>query len=150
MGWDTSTQIRARDRCSNMERFGDYMSSSPLTLIQVVRHKNAVRDYKCKASELENSIVYRITRCIYSRQELKDEIITLYGFSLGGRIGINIIPYLITQVRFRTVGQYLKAAKAWKSLARLTSEYPLVERTLSCYILQHFVHILFFIPAVSV
>ncbi len=59
MGWDTSTQIRARDRCSNMERFGDYMSSSPLTLIhvQVVRHKNAVRDYKCKASELENSIV---------------------------------------------------------------------------------------------
>ncbi len=57
MGWDTSRQIRARDRCSNMERFGDYMSSSPLTLIQVVRHKNAVRDYKCKASELENSIV---------------------------------------------------------------------------------------------
>lgn len=58
-------------------------SSSPLTLIHVRagRDKNAVRDYKCKASELENSMDYKITRCIYRRREIKDDNITLERFS---------------------------------------------------------------------
>lgn len=77
MGWDTRTQIRVGDRCSNMERFGDYMQIDcelvTFDLNSRLRRQpqNAVRDYKCKAIELENSTDYKITRCIYSRQELK-------------------------------------------------------------------------------
>lgn len=117
--------------------------------VQVVRYKNAVRDYKCKASELETNIVYRITRCIYSRQELKDEIITLYGFS-----------WWEDRHKYYTISDYpgllqdswsiLESCKGLEKFGEVDLRVSACGEDVVCYILQHFVHILVFIPAVSV
>lgn len=99
------------------------VGSSPLTSHRSVIHKNGATDYTYKENlrkrhRLQNHKVYLQQTAPKRTKKTRAK----RGRVEQARCDIN------TRTRF---GHHLSVVKAWKSLARLTSEYPLVARVLS-------------------